>query len=234
MVGLINALFGDGSVAQKEAEKKALDRNQEFNRAREHQKMLTDIMESSYYNIHSDGVPTGEIIAFPKPVSFTPVLSVLPDMVEYEEAAAVLGFDPPELKQHRHDVSFNELMSFMLDHGYPIYDNDAVHGYMSMLAANDGKFFVWKRLGQGEVWPYGKRTHGEFMTDPYQRAIPKNILSRAVSVKKAFGDKVAIYASDYAVEVPDPFICARIGNGKHIIFGMWDEPGFQAIGRDVK
>lgn len=178
-----------------------------------------------------------------KPAPIKVELAPLPDMSEYEEIGRVLGFHPPELEQQKAEVRRRELIEFCLDNGYPIYDNQHVHDYMSGLAKKVKKIFVWCPVDRApREADYMRRhmlyindaaEHGTIVGEQYSHAIPIDILRRAAAMKAAIPE-VRIYASDYAIPNPDPFIAARLGQGKLVIFGVWDEPGFAAIGRDVK
>ncbi len=190
-------------------------------------------MQNAYVVERAPDAPTAPLV---KPVSFMPDLPALDDMTEYKDVAETLGFNPPELVAHMAELNRRELLGFCLDHGYLIYDNKAVTEYMSGLAAKDGKWFVWKRLDVKNVTDNPSRLaeHGRFSGAHYKKPVPKDILIRASTVKKMFGDQVQIYVSDYEVVNPDPFICAKLRGSEHVVFGMWDEPGFKAIGRDEK
>jgi len=70
--------------------------------------------------------------------------------------------------------------------------------------------------------------HGTFASGTYQHAVPIDMLKRAAEIKQRFGDEVEFYVSDYAVVDPDPFIMVKRGNCSGIVFGIWNEPGFDA------
>lgn len=187
----------------------------------------------------------GDTLVKPRPI--VPEMPALPDLAEYEEIASVLGFEPPEIAQRKVEVARREVIEFILDKGFPIYSNKAVHDYMAKLAEKDDKVFVWARL-RGETedergirfrmerlemdidWRRGlsntvrTRQHGQ-LTNGYHRPVPIEMLKRAAAIKKQFSD-AEFYVSDYAVVVPDPFIMVKRGGCEHIVFGVWDEPGF--------
>lgn len=184
------------------------------------------------------------VAALERPEPITVALDPLPDLSEYEEIAKVLGFEPPEIRKQKTEIARRELIEFILDKGYPIYANDVVHKYMSALAEKDDCVFVWARL-RGEStqemeWRFRNdalwmgidrlqntvrtREHGQ-LTNGYHRPVPIEMLKRAAEIKKKF-DAAEFYVSDYAVVVPDPFIMVKLRDCEHIVFGVWDEPGF--------
>lgn len=189
-------------------------------------------------------------LARPLPVVLD--LPELPDLSEYEEVAATLGFRPPELDQQAAEIKRREVIGFLLDNGFPIYDNDEVHAFMSKLAAERNEWFCWARLDRTaeseqlsrlewdremRMAAFGHRItqkqHGQLVHTPYSRPVPLNILKRAAAIRKKFGEEVGFYVSDYASVDPDPFIAVKRGGGPLIIFGVWDEPGFGgALKRD--
>lgn len=67
----------------------------------------------------------------------------------------------------------------------------------------------------------------------YSRAIPIDMLRRAGQIKAQFKD--AVFAvTDYQAVNPDPFISVTLPTfSEPVIFGVWDEPGFGAIGKDA-
>ena len=77
-------------------------------------------------------------------------------------------------------------------------------------------------------WP----SRWEFMEiSKYKRWIPDFILPKAVEIKKAFPEvEIGVFHLD---ETPDPFLVARIDNGKYGHFtyyiDVWDEPRFEQI-----
>lgn len=70
----------------------------------------------------------------------------------------------------------------------------------------------------------------------YDRLVPAHALKKVVKIEKAFGDKVALFVSDYApmphIQHPDPFLMAVILNPRvkegvgRFVIDFWDEPGF--------
>lgn len=213
-------------------------------------------------------VMAGGVALKGKPQPFIPTFGELEDLSEYQEVANVLGFNPPQIEEQRVEKLRRELIGFMLDQGFPIYNNAEVHAYMAKLAEKDGKVFCWARLDQkveaprprpsetdwqavyedqlrrsltnwrpGAIWAFdtphtvATEEHGQIVPTKYARPVPLDILKRAAAVKKQF-PAAAIHVSDYAVVNPDPFIMAKLGACAHVVFGVWDEPGFKAIGRD--
>lgn len=182
------------------------------------------------------------VLAKPQPVAVS--LPELPYLTEYEEVARTLGFHPPELAEQAREIKRREVIGFLLDNGFPIYEGKDVHAFMSKLAAKEGKVFCWARLDrdaasiQQEYHEnmlemrfaayHSVRTpdHGQIVATHYQRPVPLNILKRASAIKKRFGDEVSFYVSDYASVDPDPFIAVKRGDCALIIFGVWDEPSF--------
>lgn len=189
-----------------------------------------------------EGSPFGGLMTMerPAPIAWEP--APLPDLTEYEEVAKVLGFEPPQIRANKIEMKRREMIEFLLDKGYPMYGNDAVHRYMTKLAERDGKVFVWARLGNARpLSPYEemrreiardysntvqKEEHGQIVHRGYHRPVPIEMLKRATEIKKRFGDEAEFYVSDYAVVVPDPFIMVKRGECEHIVFGVWDEPTF--------
>lgn len=185
-----------------------------------------------------------------RPVPVNVKLAELPDYADYEKVAAELKFRPRQMVERDAEVARRELIGFMLDQGMPVYDNKAVDRYMTALAKRRKQTFVWARLDghgnerffnddgtrwsrdrDGELHIISDGDHGKAIESAYKHAVPIDILKRAASIRKQFPD-TAFYVSDYAVVNPDPFIMARRGRSQHVVFGVWDEPGFGAIGRD--
>lgn len=99
---------------------------------------------------------------------------------------------------------------------------------------------MWNSIGgmlaggiDGKVNTVRTKDHGQLIGGPYGHPVPLDILKRGAKVKKQF-PSAEIYVSDYAVVNPDPFIMAKIADCEHVVFGVWDEPGFGALGRDRK
>ena len=199
-----------------------------------------------------DSIPHSLFAPDSRPQPITPTFDELPDLAEYREVADVLGFEPPQIREQQTERLRRGLIGFMLDNGFPIYNNAEVHNYMVHLAQRRGKIFVWKRLDQTKGDPFDDKyrwmrdpserhgiaivreeKHGQFLLNTYKHPVPLDILKRAALVKKHY-PTAEIYVSDYAVHDPDPFICAKYDACEHVVFGVWDEPGFKAIGRDAK
>jgi len=154
---------------------------------------------------------------------------------DYMATAAVLGFETPEIAKTKRQSARDQLIGFCLDQGMPIYNNTEVHKYMTALAEKEGPYlqFVWKSLSRDpDANAKSFVNNGEFLGQAYDKPIPIDMLKRAVAVKKQFPE-AKIYVSDYQAVNPDPFICAKLSGCEHVIFGMWDEPGFKAVGRDA-
>lgn len=189
--------------------------------------------------VHNGGFSQADVLEKPEPIAVT--LDPLPDISAYEAVAAVLNFRPPEIEAHKREVARRELIEFILDKGYPIYSNKQVHDFMAKLAETDKKVFCWARLRQPSAaereqyvrWAsqgyfHSVRTaeHGQLVDSPYGKRVPLDMLKRAAEIKGRFGAEVEFYVSDYAVVDPDPFIMVKRGDCEHIVFGVWDEPGW--------
>ena len=120
----------------------------------------------------------------------------------------------------------------------PRYATDEVNAYMDRLALADSTYWCWRRLNSDQNCPSGPDGHsikGKFYgyTDdkgePYSHPIPIEMLRRAGKIAAEFPDS-GFFVSDYTSEQPDPFImCWHPGmkNLDRIVFGVWDEPGFE-------
>lgn len=85
----------------------------------------------------------------------------------------------------------------------------------------------------------GVAMHYETVTtlpDTYDKLIPMRALRKVALIDKHFGDRVAMFVTDYAlaphIKTPDPFLMVAVANkgikdgiGRFVI-DFWDEPGF--------
>lgn len=251
MLGLLRRKTAAEVIAEGEAKLARKPVNWEGSpKVSEAEKMINDhtaihsMLDDYWVDNMAEEVPKVSVpIVLVKPSRTAPVLTPLDDLSDYEEVANTLGYMPAELEDRHRTIRHRILVSFCLDHGFPIYDNTEVHKYMTGLAQKVDKIFYWARLDKPSDPMsahvsrrlYQISNHGELSTKQYRHAVPLDILKRAASVKKHFGDEIQIYVSDYAVPDPDPFVMAVLegcGHNQHVVFGMWDEPGFKAIGRD--
>lgn len=173
-----------------------------------------------------------------KPTPITPDLTAPSnDLAEYDAIAAELGFAPADLKQDRQKRGRHALVGFMLDNGMPIYDTKNVGKFMDGLVAvknHEAAVAKQKAGGRGVLgsdvpvigWKWAK-------ISAYKHAIPIDILKRAQAIK-AEHPTAEFSVTDYEVVNPDPFISVTLDGCDRIVFGVWDEPGFKAIGRDAK
>lgn len=192
--------------------------------------------------------PSGEMLTLEKPQPISVTLKPLSDLSEYEAVAKTLGYNPPELAERKTEIARREVIEFLLDKGFPIYNNQQVHDFMTTLARKAQRVFVWARMrdytheeierqrqaarhfavlrsGFGiEDHVVREEKHGQMVSTPYSKRVPLEILKRAAAIKERFGQEVEFYVSDYAVVDPDPFIMVKRGACKHIVFGVWDEP----------
>jgi hypothetical protein len=191
--------------------------------------------------VYNGGFIASDVIEKPRPIAVT--LDPLPDLSEYQKVADTPGFEPPEIEAQKREVARREVVEFLLDKGYPIYSNKAVHDFMAKLAEKEKKVFCWARL-RGKATPaesermrefmqnfyvdhsVSREEHGLIVPSPYRKRVPLEMLKRAAAIKEKFGKEVEFYVSDYAVVDPDPFIMVKRGNCEHIVFGVWDEPGW--------
>lgn len=214
---------------------------------RELYEVMADVGEAMHSRYADSVIPS-----HPEPITVT--FDELEDLSEYQEVADVLGFRPPQIAEQSREKTRRALIGFMLDEGFPIYSNTEVAKFMTDLAEKADKVFCWARLDKpslSEIREQSMRDtsrrialisvrgtvptkdHGQFVNWQYKRPVPLDILKRAVAVKKQF-PTAEIFVSDYAVVNPDPFIAARVDDCEHVVFGVWDEPGFKAIGRDAE
>jgi hypothetical protein len=174
----------------------------------------------------------------PKPEPITPDLAAPSnELAEYDAIAAELDFAPTDLKKDRQERARHSLVGFMLDNGMPIYDTKNVDKFMDGIVAQKNYEAAQARRksgGRGVLggdvpvigWKWAKLS-------AYKHAIPIDILKRAQAIK-AEHPTAEFTVTDYEVVNPDPFISVTVDGCARIVFGVWDEPGFKAIGRDAK
>lgn len=164
----------------------------------------------------------------------------------YEELAGKLNYLPAQLLEE-------QLLRLLAENNIRVFDHDEVDRYLAAIAEAEGKMWIWRPLrdedrpdwgegGAGESnhhgwWgrtPKGSNEyvgHGscrpkEHAYRPYHRAVPVHVLRKVDLIQNKFGPRVKFFVSDYAVPKPDPFIMVTARDVSHIIFDVWDEPGF--------
>lgn len=173
-----------------------------------------------------------------KPVAKEPVANVAQlTLKTYEDLSSELGFIPAQLLEAK-------LLLFLHEEKMPVYDYREVHKYLAVLANKEKKIWTWRPLREKDKpngWHWGDTVrdweggwspgHGSYRDTwnyrPYDKAIPIHILRRVKKIQDQFEDKVLFFVSDYAVPQPDPFIMVTALDISRIIFGVWDEPGFE-------
>jgi hypothetical protein len=177
-----------------------------------------------------------------KPVPVAPQVGTVP-LGTYEKLADELGFEPAQLLQE-------QLLRFLSEQSIPVYDYRAVDRYLTRIANAEQKIWRWrplrerdttscpswaghakKDLAQREHYGHGGYDRGR-ESQTYSRAVPIHILRRVKKIQDQFGNKVGFFVSDYASPNPDPFILVTAAEVDRIIFGVWDEPGFEAEEQD--
>lgn len=203
--------------------------------------------------------PVSNVVQLRKPQPITPVIAPKADFSEYEALAEQLGFQPTAIAETRRKETRDEVVSFLLDNGLPYYDTAEVKAYMDALVKkeNQGRdqyepriHWHWvsiEKHTQAELDAYRKAEDQAQLaraTNPqgfgfrpslrqvYSKAIPINMLKRALKIKQQFKD-ATFEVTDYYSINPDPFICVRVNGCEPVIFGVWDEPGFKAVGDDA-
>lgn len=171
----------------------------------------------------------------PRPVA-RPVAVGSEPLGAYEALAEELGFMPAQLLEE-------QLRRFFAESQIPIFNYAAVDAYLAAIAEKEGEVWIWRPLREKDKPSYrwlgrenlkktviAARGHGSYIDEwthrPYSRAIPIHILRQVKSIQGRFGDQVKFFVSDYAVPNPDPFIMVSALDVSFIIFGVWDEPGF--------
>lgn len=91
----------------------------------------------------------------------------------------------------------------------------------------------WHQSGDGRPSQHW-RSPGS--SNVYDKLVPAHALKKVIEIEKTFGDKVALFVSDYAplphIQFPDPFLMAVVPNPKvnegvgRFVIDFWDEPGF--------
>lgn len=116
-------------------------------------------------------------------------------------------------------------------HNMPVYDNNEVHAYMMKIKPRK-KIYYWARLTsfgfERGTFDYSRPSeNGGFYYQEYDRPVPIHILKRVKILQREFRN-CTFFVTDYDVPQPDPFICVKAeGVDQRVIFGMWDEPGFE-------
>lgn len=170
-----------------------------------------------------------------KPLATTPRVGATP-LGTYEELSRELGFFPAQLLEE-------QINRFLADQEIPVYDYKEVDRYLTVIARQQKKFWIWRPLRerdkpQGWGWTGHHdeddsevpRGHGSYYDmwayRPYDKAVPIHILRHVKTIQERFGDSVLFFVSDYAVPDPDPFIMVTALDVSRIVFGVWDEPTF--------
>jgi len=101
------------------------------------------------------------------------------------------------------------------------------------------QLWIWVPLRQQDLDKNisigGGYGHGHFSTEhvhhkvTYHKAIPIRILRDVKKIEQGMGEQnLAFFASDFEkLTYNDPFIMVTAKSMNIIIFGMWDEPGFE-------
>jgi hypothetical protein len=158
---------------------------------------------------------------------------------EFSEEYDTLSKEFDLYDQHRLAIAINSMFN-QLD--VPIYSIDAVEDYMEKTLIKERRIQKQRNL----EWKWVT------LDSAYNKLIPAYILKRAKLVKEAMNDVrfpvvreyittrpsvVELQVTDYEVVNPDPFIAVNFNylgtNSKHrwargykVVFGVWDEPGF--------
>jgi len=140
---------------------------------------------------------------------------------EYEKLADEVGFLPAELLH-------KQILQFLRDEKMPVYNYQEVMAYLKKAAEHVVRegyttAVVWRPLRKRDSW-------GQYQEDfddrVYDRLVPADVLRDMQTIETRFKDKVRFFVSDYKAVTPDPFILVSDWQMKHIVFGIWDEPGF--------
>jgi hypothetical protein len=160
-----------------------------------------------------------------KPQGFMPTM---PD--SYAELAKSIGFNPGMILE-------TEVHNFLIEQQIPIYDYAAVVRYMTKLAKQRHRIFVWRPLREIDRkranYEWGKwNDHDSYFsckTEVYRHFVPAHILRDVQTIDAKFGERVQFFVADYAVVDPDPFILVTALRMRRIVFGAWDEPEFGVV-----
>ncbi len=105
----------------------------------------------------------------------------------------------------------------------PLRDKDIITGYQWGYDHQTGKWSDSFYSSSDKKW----------QCRPYERLVPMHALEKVAKIEAKFGDSVKFLVSDYAAPNADPFIMVRpamCDSGTqaeyHLIFDVWDEPGF--------
>jgi len=162
----------------------------------------------------------------------------------YDEVAQSVGFVPAELVRVR-------LLEFFEQEGIELYDYDQVKAWLAEKKKQaKAKHWCWRAFREKDIitsyiWGYSreKRTWSDgfysstgkrWECRPYDRLVPLHALQKVAKIEAEFGDSVKFFVSDYAAPDVDPFImvrptmCDSGGHQYHLVFDVWDEPGFGA------
>lgn len=151
-------------------------------------------------------------------------------VAKYQEVASRIGFAPGNLVQE-------QLPIFCADNQIPVYDADRVSDFLDRKAAKDKEAkgnWSWIPLRAGDMGKVTKATHnnnnealyvgGISKNRHYHALVPMPILERVEKIQKAFPE-LHFFVSDIAPNM-DPFICVLGVGLSLIVFGQWNEPGF--------
>jgi hypothetical protein len=64
-----------------------------------------------------------------------------------------------------------------------------------------------------------------FLPTRYSRPVPMEHLAHMAMLRGEFPE-LNFFVTDYTAKNPDPFICCTTDGSWHVVFGVWDEPGF--------
>lgn len=182
--------------------------------------------------------PRSDVLTRPLPAM--PKFVVAPEArMSYRELADDLGFRPAELVRA-------ELIEFFVTNQIPLFDYNAVAGYLTAKKVQEGaKKWCWRPLREKDAVDYSWSTNeygwivdGGYNSSrgecpPYQRLVPQHALEKVMMVEAAFGPDARFFVSDYPAVLPDPFIMvvpSITPSGSMspyiLIFDVWDEPDF--------
>ena len=191
-----------------------------------------------------------DVLVHPEPLEKVDV-PVVDDRTEYAELAAELGYAPRELATLNDMKTRSAVLQFIVDAGWPVFDNEKVMSFLRKLAhkqdsKNDRSLgyttkVVWVPLGKSDggavmelisgsfSYHYnGSRSISDNLPVQYSKLVPLDILKRVKALKNEFKERVQFFVSDYRAVNPDPFIAVVVGQTAPIVFGVWDEPGWGA------
>lgn len=150
---------------------------------------------------------------------------VLPTVREKLSSELMKEYDSLSRKHGLKDLLHNrtaDIADFLVEKGVELYDYGHVVKFMTALARRAGKNLVWASLRDRH--DYSAIDTGGL----YSRPVPIEVLRNVDMLSTKFGAENLIFAvTDFEVPDPDPFIrVSWRGSDDHIIFGMWDEPGY--------